>query len=196
MKGLLILVDKYVRYYRQLKLIIIRDGWKKANWLKKNKIFHHIGEHCYYAPNLLPAEPFLVSLHNNVVISAGVRIITHSVANAVFNYEEKTNKYITTFGKVEIHDNVYIGANVCINPGVTIGKNCIVAAGAVVTKNIPEGSVFGGVPAVKIGDYEVVKRKTLEKSKEFGGVTSGKLFVKDLLKINPILFDIDIFKES
>ncbi|MDF2608755.1 MAG: lacA 4 [Lachnospiraceae bacterium] len=195
MRGLTVQFDKLRRYYRQIKIITIRDGWKKARWLKKNKIFYHIGDHCYFAPNILPAEPFLVSLHNNVVISAGVRLITHSVASAVFNYEEGTNDYLTRFGKVEIHDNVYIGANVCINPGVTIEKNCIVAAGAVITKNIPEGTVVGGVPAVKIGEYEAVKKKTLELSKTYVGITSGELFVKDLLKINPIVFDIDILKE-
>ncbi|MCP1102981.1 acetyltransferase-like isoleucine patch superfamily enzyme [Aequitasia blattaphilus] len=49
-----------------------------------------------------------------------------------------------------IENNVWIGANVTILPGVTIGKNAIVAAGAVVTKNIPADTVVGGVPAKAI----------------------------------------------
>lgn len=101
-----IIGDKFRRYYRQYKMITIRDGWKKARWLKKHKIFYHIGENVYYTPNILPAEPFLVCLHNNVAISAGVRLITHSIAATVFNHEENTDKYITKFGKIEILDNV------------------------------------------------------------------------------------------
>ena len=84
-----IIGDKFRRYYRQYKMITIRDGWKKARWLKKHKIFYHIGENVYYTPNILPAEPFLVCLHNNVAISAGVRLITDSIAATVFNHEDK-----------------------------------------------------------------------------------------------------------
>ena len=70
--------EKIKRYIIQIKLLLIRDGWKKAKWLKNKKIFGKIGEHCYYAPNILPPEPFLIQIHNNVVISANVRLITHS----------------------------------------------------------------------------------------------------------------------
>lgn len=185
-----ILLDKFQRYYRQICMILIRDGWKKAKWLKKNKIFYHIGEHCYYCPNILPAEPFLVCLHNNVVISAGVRLVTHSVANMVFNYEEHTKDYYCRYGKVEIHDNVYIGADVIINFGVTIGKNCIIAAGAVVTKDVESGSVMAGIPARRIGNYEDVKKKTLEFSKSIGNVGTDKT-VANLMKHSPVVFDID-----
>lgn len=50
-------------------------------------------------------------------------------------------------GLVHIKENVWIGANATILPGVTIGKNSIVAAGAVVSKNVPDNSIVGGVPA-------------------------------------------------
>ncbi|HFK3004318.1 TPA: DapH/DapD/GlmU-related protein, partial [Clostridioides difficile] len=43
--------------------------------------------------------------------------------------------------------NVWIGANVTVVPGVTIGDNAIIAAGAVVTKNVAENTIVGGVPA-------------------------------------------------
>lgn len=56
--------------------------------------------------------------------------------------------------KVVIGDDVWIGAGVIILAGVTIGSRCILAAGAVVTKDIPGGSVVGGVPAKVIKQLE------------------------------------------
>ena len=55
---------------------------------------------------------------------------------------------------VTIGNDVWIGGNCTILPGVTIGNNVIVAAGAVVTKDVPDNCVVGGVPAKKIKDIE------------------------------------------
>lgn len=182
--------DKIRRCWLQFKMLVIRDGWKKAEYIKKKKIFHYIGEKVYYDSNLLPAEPFLVCLHDNVVISAGVRIITHSVAHTVFNHEDNMNDYLCRYGKVEIHDNVYVGAGAIINFGVTINSNCIIGAGAVVTHDVPSGSVVGGVPAKIIGSYEDVKQRHLQYSNSFENITDRR-WVIDLVKQQPVKFDID-----
>ena len=164
----------FKRMIRQTRIAIIRSGWKKAEYLKKHNIFASMGNDCYYHPNTLPPEPFLVEIGNNVAISSGVRLMTHSIVHAVFNREEKTNKYVYRFGKIIIEDNVYIGADAKINFGVTIGTKSIVAAGAVVTKDVPAGSVVAGVPAKVIGTYEETKRKTLEYSQKFGEIGSDR----------------------
>ncbi len=57
---------------------------------------------------------------------------------------------------VIIGDNVWIGASVTIVPGVTIGDNAIIAAGAVVTKNVEPNTVVGGVPAKFIKNIDVI----------------------------------------
>ena len=159
--------DTFRRYWRQFRLITIRDGWKKMAFMKRPGYFASVGENCYYQSNLLPAEPFLVTLRDNVAISAGVRIVTHSALNTVFNHEDHSDRYLCRYGRVEIGSNVYVGANAIINYGITIGNNCIIAAGAVVTKDVPSGSVVGGVPAKVIGSYAESKRKLEEFSRPY-----------------------------
>lgn len=55
------------------------------------------------------------------------------------------------FGEVIVEDDVWIGCNVTILKGVRIGRGSIIAAGAVVTRDVPEYAIFGGVPAKQIG---------------------------------------------
>ena len=55
-------------------------------------------------------------------------------------------------GPVVIHDYVWISARVIVLPNVTIGKGAVVAAGAVVTKNVEAYTIVGGIPATKIGE--------------------------------------------
>lgn len=160
-------IDRIKRNIITIKLYLYRSGWKKAKYLRKKKIFKAIGDHCYYHTNLLPAEPFLVSLGNNVVIAANVRFITHSAQHIVFNQEEKTERYKTMFGEIIVGNNVFIGANATIMYNVKIGNNVIVAAGAIVTHDIPNGSVVAGVPAKIISSYDDVKKKNLIFSEQF-----------------------------
>lgn len=55
------------------------------------------------------------------------------------------------YAPVKIEDDVWLGARVTILPGVTIGRGSIIAAGAVVTKDVPPYAIMGGVPAKQIG---------------------------------------------
>lgn len=66
---------------------------------------------------------------------------------ATINHDMNQRHTIYTYGKVHIGKNAWIGMNATICPGVTIGKYAVVAAGAVVTKDVPDYAVVGGVPA-------------------------------------------------
>jgi acetyltransferase-like isoleucine patch superfamily enzyme len=82
-----------------------------------------------------------------------------SLASDVLIYNDEHNinsaDYENSFGPVTIKDYVFIGPRAIILPNVTIGKGAVVAAGAVVTKDIPDFEVWGGVPAKKISDRQI-----------------------------------------
>ena len=66
-------------------------------------------------------------------------------------YGQKHTKF---YAPIEVGNNVFIGSDSVILPGVRIGDNSIIGAGAVVTKDLPSGSVWGGVPARCIGSFQ------------------------------------------
>ncbi|SCI41332.1 MULTISPECIES: sugar O-acetyltransferase [unclassified Romboutsia] len=82
-------------------------------------------------------------------------LIGHNVVLATLNHEIDPNKRGDMYpSPIVIGENVWIGSNATILPGVTIGYGSIIAAGAVVTKNIPKNVVVGGVPAKVIRKIE------------------------------------------
>lgn len=85
--------------------------------------------------------------HGGIYIDDGC-LIGHQTVIATINHgqlpEERGDNYPAP---VRIGKNVWVGAGVKILPGVSIGDNSIIAAGAVVTKDIPENIIVGGIPA-------------------------------------------------
>ncbi|UZH54650.1 acyltransferase [Salinimicrobium tongyeongense] len=91
-----------------------------------------------------------VDLGNNVIISYGTKILTGNLSQTFLN---NVTQRTHNSSSVSIGNNVWIGANVIILPGVSIANNSIIAAGTVVTKSIDtENGIFAGVPAKKIKD--------------------------------------------
>lgn len=82
-----------------------------------------------------------------ITIGDGV-LIGHNVVLATLNHAfEPSHRQDMNPQPIKIGNNVWIGANSTILPGVTIGDGAIIAAGAVVSKDVPENAVVGGVPA-------------------------------------------------
>lgn len=87
--------------------------------------------------------PVCIGNHVNLAQGITVTALNHNFEDASKRIDEQG---IST-KPVVIGDDVWIGANAVILPGVTIGSHCVVAAGAVVTKDVPDNCVVGGVPA-------------------------------------------------
>ncbi len=92
--------------------------------------------------------PVTIGSHVNFAQGVVVTALNHNYSDTTLRIDEQG---IST-NPVTIGDDVWIGANAVIMPGVTIGKHVVVAAGAVVTKDVPDNCVVGGVPAKKIAD--------------------------------------------
>lgn len=145
-----------------INLLLRRNGISRANYLKNKKVLFSMGEHCYWHPFKIPSEPYLLRLHNNVVIASNVTFVTHDIIDYMLNFTRKNNKKIKQYiGSIEIFDNVFIGSNSTILYNTKIGPNAIIAAGSVVTSDVPEGSIVGGNPAKVIGNINnlIKKRK-------------------------------------
>jgi acetyltransferase-like isoleucine patch superfamily enzyme len=85
-------------------------------------------------------SPGRVVIEDNVLIGPEVKIAT-------VDHDLNDRHNLFHFGKVTIKENAWIRIGAIICPGVTIGRNAVVAAGAVVTKDVPDDVVVGGNPA-------------------------------------------------
>lgn len=117
-----------------------------------------IGNGCFINTWNFLDECYLIELGNSVWITAGVRIFTHGGGNILRDICPNFD----CFGKVRIGDNVYIGNNAMIMPGITIGSNVVIGAGSIVTKNVPDGVVIAGNPAKIVGAIEKYREKYLQ----------------------------------
>ena len=99
-----------------------------------------IGERTFIGANVMfdGIHPDLVTIGEHVKITSGTKIVTH-----FFNPEDD-GMYT---GSVLIGNDVFIGMNTLIVNSVTIGEGAVIAAGSVVTKDIPSQEIWGGNPA-------------------------------------------------
>ncbi|MBW2988647.1 hypothetical protein DRJ48_03950 [Candidatus Woesearchaeota archaeon] len=125
-----------------------------AVWKLRGANLHgvkYIGMNC-----LIGNYPWLLTIKRNAVVSSGTRILTED-----YSYQNVGGEKL--LAPVVIEENVHIGMDCIILPGVRIGKNSIIGAGSVVMHSIPANSVAIGNPAkvimsVKVGKLMLKKR--------------------------------------
>ncbi|WP_440896611.1 sugar O-acetyltransferase [Amphibacillus sp. Q70] len=129
------------------KAILVEEifGEENSSWIEPPFYFCYgrnikLGEKCYINFNCNFVDDGEIIIGNEVMFGPAVTIATvnHPIDPSIrpFMYAQA----------VTIEDNCWIGANVTICPGITIGKNSVIGAGSVVTKDIPENAIAAGNP--------------------------------------------------
>lgn len=126
-------------------------GAEWADYLRIHGGLHAMGQDCVINMNVTITDPAYVRLGNNVHLS-GCTLFGHDGSVNMVNQALGLN--LDNVGKIDIRDNVFVGHQAIVLPGVTIGPNAIVAANSVVTRDVPPGTIVGGAPAKPICTLE------------------------------------------
>ena len=102
-----------------------------------------IGDHTRIGLHNTIIGPVLIGNHVNLAQGITVTALNHNFEDS----EKRIDEQGVSTSAVTIEDDIWIGANAVVLPGVTIGHHSVVAAGAVVTKDVPPHSLVAGVPA-------------------------------------------------
>lgn len=121
-----------------------------------------IGENFYANYDCIILDVCNVNIGNNVFFAPRVNIFT-----AGHPIDAEIRNEMLEFGKpVRIGNNVWVGGNTVINPGVTIGNNVVIGSGSVVTKDIPDNVIAVGNPCRVLREISDTDREYWEKQKQ------------------------------
>lgn len=157
--------------------------WLRLHPESNDKLYEglNVGPNTYFIrQNLDGMAPLLITIGRDCVLAPTAIILTHDASTFVH-----TGKY--RFAPVKIGNRCFLGYNSVIMPGITLGDDVIVGAGAVVTGNVPSGVTVGGVPARVIGKtMESIKtwqHQLIEPPYRFGEVPTLDHLIKLQTKV-------------
>ena len=153
---------RIIHYTERLRA---KDGHGYARCLAQRNFFHAMGRDCYIDFSVNVDEPYLVSMGDNVWLTDDVRLLTHD--GAISMLSRATGESLRKFGSIHFGNNVFVGMNASIMPGVAVGDNCIIATGSVVTRDVAANTIVGGNPAKPIGKVEDYLDKWRDKQDPF-----------------------------
>lgn len=147
------------RFWHSIRLYSMFNSRKRGDYVREHHLFAHCGQNVRLPQMLLPLHSEKITIHDNVEIASGVKFVVHDAIHGVLNAKYQTNEFKESIGPIEIGSNVFIGANTLILGNVKIGSDVVVGACSLINKDLPDGGVYGGIPAKRLGDFETLAEK-------------------------------------
>ncbi|MBO4288935.1 MAG: acyltransferase [Lachnospiraceae bacterium] len=148
-------------------IAVIPGAGRRTRFMKKHHLYGSIGDKCMIQKRKLPLYSNLIYLHDNVKIASNVGFVTHDVIHTMLNAKEPGSGHIERVGCIEVMDNVFIGSGTRILYDTRIGSNVIIGSDSLVNKDIPDNSVYAGVPARFICTFDEYVEKSKAYSEDF-----------------------------
>ena len=162
-------MDKIEKCWHSINLMLLGGG-RKASYIRSHHLFGQMGRNCSFQSWRLPIYPKLVHIHDNVIIATDVRFVVHDAISFMLNRKYNDYVFAEQVGCIEIMNNVFIGSGTRVLYNVRIGNNVIIGAGSLVNKDVPDNSVYAGVPARFICTFDEYVKKAREYTEAFKGV--------------------------
>ena len=144
----------WFRLKHTIGLYLQKTGFQRADYIKKNGLFHHVGDNCMFMFRKLPLYADLISVGDNVHLASNVSFVTHDVTHNMLNRRANTRDFKEYIGCIEVGDNVFVGANTTILYNSKIPSDTIIGANSFVNKILPRGGVYAGSPVKYICSIE------------------------------------------
>jgi acetyltransferase-like isoleucine patch superfamily enzyme len=160
------MVRRIVRaIYNRWLILVDPAAYARSVGVKLGNNVHFYGA----TPGMFGTEPWLITIGDNVHIVSGCHFVNHDGGVLILRSEYPD---LELTKRITVGNNVYIGINCTVLPGVNIGNNVIVGAGSVITRNIPDNCVAAGVPARVIKPLDDYVKQALTNSLGFGAMSA------------------------
>ena len=183
-------MDRKKRLFNSLILSLLPGGGGVASYIKKHGLYGSVGEGCVIQKRKLPLYSNLVHLGNNVVVASNVGFVTHDAIHLMLNKKYGKDAFLERIGCILVKDNVFIGSGTRILYGTMIGSNVIIGSDSLVNKDIPDNSVYAGVPARFICSFD----EYVQKAKAYSEKMRNTFGVDRIKQVDDVLAD-KVFSE-
>lgn len=156
------------------RFMFIIGGGDRAQYMSRKGLVRGMGENVWLQPRALPSDPNLMRFRNNIVVASSVAFVAHDVINLMIGTKNGVRLPVNE-DCIEVLDDVFIGSGSVILPGVRIGPRAIIAAGTVVTKDVPPDPIVGPARAKRLGDFSVLEAQRLADAERFDGMTRTQI---------------------